>query len=56
MKKIEEQVQQREAAFIAELQNILKANCTNRIKIACLYQAYINCMAKINTIVSEAQL
>ena len=56
MKKIEEEVQAREAAFIKELQTILASDCTDRIKIAKFYQSYVSCASKVNTIVSEGKV
>ena len=56
MEKLEIAVKQREGRFIAEVQAIQSSNCSDRIKIAKFYHAYVACMANINTLVSDAKL
>jgi len=51
---IESQVIQREQQFIKSVQEILSQEHTDRIKIKLIYENYINCQSKINTMVSES--
>jgi len=56
MEKLETEVMKKEAVFINNVQIILSETCSDRIKIAKLYHSYIDCMANINTTISEAKL
>lgn len=56
MEKLELAVKQKESQFINQAQAILNSECSDRIKIAKLYQTYVSCMASINTIVSDVRI
>jgi len=51
---IESLVLQREQEFIKSVQEIISESHSDRIKIKLLYEHYVNCQSKINTLVSEA--
>lgn len=52
MSELEKRVLDREAEFIESIKKLLIEQCSDRIKIAKLYQEYISCVAGINTMIS----
>ncbi len=57
MKTLDEKMQQREAGFIATVEDIIKQqDCSNRTKAAMIHRQYIKCLVAIEDLVSEAKL
>ncbi len=56
MEQLEKAIHQKEAEFTATAKQIINQPVSNRVKIALLYQQYINCMSSINTLVSNARI
>jgi hypothetical protein len=56
MEHLDVQIQQKETAFIATIEGILKQNCCNRTKIALVYKQYVKCLVEIDDLVSAAKL
>lgn len=52
MSELEKRVLDIEAEFIDNVKKLLTEQCSDRIKIAKLYQEYISCIAGINTMIS----
>jgi predicted patatin/cPLA2 family phospholipase len=55
MEKLEEQIQQREKAYLEKVEAILKQEGTNRAKIALIYSQHIKCILAIEDMVADAQ-
>jgi len=56
MDQLEEHIRQKESAFIATVEGILKQGCSNRLKAALINKHYIKCLVAIDDLVSEAKL
>lgn len=56
MENLDALIEAKEAAFIATVAGILSQNCTNRAKIALIYQQHIKCLVAIDDLVSAAKL
>ena len=56
MEKLEEQIQQKEHAFITTVEGILKQTCSNRTKIALINRQYIKYLVMIDDLVAEVKL
>ena len=56
MEKLEQQLQQREAAYLSTVDTILKMECTNRTKIAMIYRHYVKYQVAIENIVADAEV
>ena len=56
MEKLEEQIQQKEASFLAIVQGILDQSGSNRAKLALINKHYIRCLVQIDDLVAEANL
>ena len=56
MEKLEEQIQQKEAAFIATVEGIINQSGSNRTKIALINRQYIKYLVSIDDLVSAAKL
>jgi len=54
MEQLQQAIEAKEREFIAKVQDIIKADCPNRIKAGKIYYAYVNCQAKINTLLENA--
>ena len=56
MEKLEEQIQQKEAAFISIVEGIIKQSASSRAKIAMINKQYIKCLVAIDDLISQAKL
>ena len=56
MEKLEEQIQQKESAFIGTVEGILSQNISCRTKIALIHRQHIRCLVAIDDLVGAAKL
>ena len=56
MEQLEVLIDKQESSFMAKITGILSQPCSNRVKVALIYQHYIDCQVAINILVSEAKL
>jgi hypothetical protein len=56
MEQLEEQIQQKESAYIAIVQGIISQTGSNRTKIALINRQYIKYLVSIDDLVAEAKL
>ena len=56
MEQLEEQIQQKEAAFIATVAGIIGQSGSNRTKVALINRQYIKYLVSIDDLVSAAKL
>jgi len=56
MEQLEEQIQQKESAFIATVEGILKQSGSNRTKAALINKHYIKLLVATDDLVSAAKL
>jgi hypothetical protein len=56
MEQLEEQIEQKESAFIATVESIIRQTGSNRTKIALINRQYIKYLVSIDDLVSAAKL
>jgi len=56
MDKLEEQIQEREKAYLETVENILRQEGSSRAKIALIYRQHIKCLLEIEDMVVVAQI
>lgn len=56
MDKLEEQIQEREKAYLETVEKILKQEGSSRAKIALIYKHHIKCLLAIEDMVVDAQM
>jgi hypothetical protein len=56
MEKLEQQIREREAAYIRAVQAIINQDGTDRTKIALIYRQHIKCTLAIEDMVVDAQM
>lgn len=54
MEQLQQAIEAKEKEFIAKVEELLKTDCSNRIKLGKIYYAYVSCQAKINTLLENA--